>query len=343
MRRLKVWLLLVLMVIIVVGAGCNQKNENTAVKEKIVVDAIGNTVKVPDKVTKTIIGCQLVPQEVSVLGGSDTVIAMLSQDHTKQLYKMFPRYKDVPDIGSFEQINIEELLKMNPDVYFGGRSAPEANEKLLGLGVNVYTSYIGWATVDTIKDEFRNIAAFYGSEKEAEELIQYWNTKQKMLADMQSNIPGGKKKTVYYMNSKNPLQTHNKDVWAHQLITSAGGINVAADLVGNEVNIEQLLEWDPDVIFVNKDYSRPNIVEEIKGDPRFHNMKALKNNELYVCPIGSTWWYIPSPEAPLGFMWLAKILYPDLTQDINLEKETKYFYKNFYKYDLSDEEYKSFF
>jgi len=336
-------LLVIVMTATILCGGCNRENDKIADREKSVVDAIGNTVEVPDKVTKTIIGCQLVPQEVSALDGSDTVTAMLSQAHTKQLYKMFPRYKEIPDIGSFEKINIEELLKIDPDVYFGGRSAPKANEKLRGMGVNVYTSWIGGATVDTIKDEFNNIATFFGSEKKAAELIKYWDIKQKMLEDIQKNIPIEKKKTVYYMGKKNPLQTHNKNVWAHQLITSAGGINIAADLSGNEINLEQLLIWDPDVIIISKDETRPDIVKEVKEDPRFSDMKAIKGDEIYVCPIGTTWWFIPSPESPLAFMWLAKSLYPNLTGDIDMERETKYFYKQFYDHDLSTEEYKAFF
>lgn len=52
--------------------------------------------------------------------------------------------------------------------------------------------------------------------------------------------------------------------------------------------------------------------------------------------------YIEDDDA-FGFMWLAQTLYPDYTKDIDLKKETKYFFSEFYNYDVSDEEYASFF
>ena len=42
-------------------------------------------------------------------------------------------------------------------------------------------------------------------------------------------------------------------------------------------------------------------------------------------------------------MWLAKLLYPDYTREIDLEKETREFFREFYRYELTDEEYRSFF
>ncbi len=48
---------------------------------------------------------------------------------------------------------------------------------------------------------------------------------------------------------------------------------------------------------------------------------------MHQVPIGAFWWDRPSPEAPLGFMWMATTLYPEYTKDIDLKKETKEFYK----------------
>ena len=45
----------------------------------------------------------------------------------------------------------------------------------------------------------------------------------------------------------------------------------------------------------------------------------------------------------IGFMWLAKLLYPDYTREIDLEKETREFFREFYRHELTDEEYRSFF
>ena len=79
------------------------------------------------------------------------------------------------------------------------------------------------------------------------------------------------------------------------------------------------------------------------SDERIQNMAAITQGEVYKCPTGAFWWDRPSPESPLFLMWLAKTLYPEYTQDIDLKGETKAFFQQFYQYDLSDEEYESFF
>ncbi|MCR6546551.1 hypothetical protein NVS47_13695 [Dehalobacterium formicoaceticum] len=56
-----------------------------------------------------------------------------------------------------------------------------------------------------------------------------------------------------------------------------------------------------------------------------------------------TWWDRPSPEAPLGFNWLAQTLYPEEMQSVDLKQETQDFYRTFYDYELSEEEYNKFF
>ncbi len=72
-------------------------------------------------------------------------------------------------------------------------------------------------------------------------------------------------------------------------------------------------------------------------------MTAIKNKAVYACPIGAFWWDRPSPESPLGFIWLAQTLYPEQMKEIDLKQETLDFYEIFYNYKLSDEEYASFF
>lgn len=59
------------------------------------------------------------------------------------------------------------------------------------------------------------------------------------------------------------------------------------------------------------------------------DLTALKTEEVYACPIGAFWWDTPSPESPLGFLWLARILYPDLMSDIDLKQEDLEFFETF--------------
>ena len=109
---------------------------------------------------------------------------------------------------------------------------------------------------------------------------------------------------------------------------------------GSEVSVEQVLNINPDVLIKQKNDKG---VSTMLNDERITKLKAVESKDVYQCPIGAFWWDRPSPESPLGFMWLAKTVYPEYTKDIDLKKETKDFFKEFYHYDLTDEEYNSFF
>ena len=52
-------------------------------------------------------------------------------------------------------------------------------------------------------------------------------------------------------------------------------------------------------------------------------------------------WSRTSPEAPLAHLWLAQKLYPDRFADLDLADETMIFIREFYDYDLTDEEVES--
>ena len=106
-----------------------------------------------------------------------------------------------------------------------------------------------------------------------------------------------------------------------------------------EIGVEQVMRIDPDIIVTQQGNGTADILE----DPRIQDLKAVKNKAVHECPIGAFWWDRPSPESPLGFMWLAKLLYPDYTREIDLEKEIWEFFREFYRYELTDEEYCSFF
>jgi iron complex transport system substrate-binding protein len=71
-------------------------------------------------------------------------------------------------------------------------------------------------------------------------------------------------------------------------------------------------------------------------------VRAVRENAVYRCPVGAFWWDRPSPEAILGIMWLAKTLYPSACADVDIKGETDSFFRRFYGYNLSDEEYEAF-
>jgi iron complex transport system substrate-binding protein len=71
-------------------------------------------------------------------------------------------------------------------------------------------------------------------------------------------------------------------------------------------------------------------------------VKAVRDGRVYANPRGMFWWCRETSEEALQFLWVAKLLYPDAFADIDMAAETRAFYKDFYRIDLSDDEIRDF-
>lgn len=314
------------------------KSENT-----IVTDAIDREVEKSKEMDKVAITCYGgATHELAILGGGGDIVAQPSMGRFTQLLKMYPRFEEVVDPGSFNEVNIEELLKVEPEMAFVGITSEKGNRLIEESGILTFTMLIGTAEVDSLKKEFENVGKILGKEKISNELISYWEEKLKLVKELVEKVPEDKKKKVYYAGEDITKASSGK--WGDSFITGSGGINAAKEITkgakGSEISVEQVIGWEPDVIITQK---RPTGIAPIMEDERIKDLDVIKNKKVYCCPIGAFWWDRPSPESPLGFMWLAKTLYPDYTEEINLKEEVKDFYGRFYNYELSDEEYENFF
>jgi len=93
----------------------------------------------------------------------------------------------------------------------------------------------------------------------------------------------------------------------------AGGKYISGDSESYDtITPEQLLAWNPDVIFIwgNAKYS----ARDIMSSPQWQHVKAVRNRQVYKAPEWSTW----SPRLAPVSLWMAMKLYPERYQGINL-------------------------
>ena len=68
-------------------------------------------------------------------------------------------------------------------------------------------------------------------------------------------------------------------------------------------------------------------------------MRAVKNHKVYKVPCGLYRWAPPNAfEKPLYMKWTASIVQPEIFSDYDIRKEISDFYKDYYGYELSDEQ-----
>ena len=248
-----------------------------------------------------------------------------------------------------DEVTAEEVLAQNPDVVFMTGSASGDNyDALTNAGLTVIsfpTAGSGSAsdTFATIADWLRQMGEVFGDSKAAENLIAH-NAETLYEIDAKlADVPETDKPSVMiiFQLSDRHLTVagggHYSDFW----ISHSGGVNAAAELNKIQpVDIEQVMTWNPDIIYITTfspampDDLYTNAIEGFD----WSKVKAVQNHQVYKIPLGSYRWYAPSCEGSLMLRWMAAINHPDVFEDIQIENEVKEFFMEFYGVTLTDEQ-----
>lgn len=212
-------------------------------------------------------------------------------------------------VGTFSHPNIEKILSLKPDIIFctGLEQAPIIR-KLRQLKLEVYVS--DPSNVDDLFDSITEMAALTNREKKAENLIEEMRRGIARIKSRVKSIPEKDKPRVFVEFWNNPLMTPGRGSFIDELITLAGGANIAYDTERpySYFSPEQVLNRDPDCIIVaymvNEDASKA--ISERLG---WKEIAAVKNNRIYN-DIDPNILLRPGPRLVEALTQLHKRLYP---------------------------------
>ena len=310
-------------------------------KVLFLVDSLGRKVAVSPNIDRIACMYAFTGHVVAMLGKANDIVAVsngLKRD--VMLTTMYPGIRKalVPKFQG--ATNIEELARTKPDIVFvdaqTGRNEAEAS-KLDACGLT-------WLAVDFhCMEEQKQAIALIGQAIDVPEKAAAYNNYYRECIDRVgravAKIPLKKRIRVYHATVE-PTRTSPKNSLPADWMRAAGLIDVAAHgpsrlLDGmNQVGIEQILLWNPEVILANE----PGVAAFIKESPKWSAIAAVKTGRVYQLPIGlSRWGHPGSLETPLAILWAVKTVYPERAGDIDMQKEIRKFYKTFFNYELSDD------
>lgn len=243
-----------------------------------------------------------------------------------------------------QDINVEELLKIDPDVviYWGEyENQYEALKSVNIPAVGVFGEK-GGNVVATLKTWVGIMGQLFGTTGNTDKVIDYANEALKEVNEKVSALSDEEKPKVLYLynHSKEQISASGSGFYGGFWIDAAGGNNVAKEIENfGDVNMEQIYEWDPDIIILTT-------FTETMPDDLYNNsidgqdwsqVSAVKNGKVYKEPLGVYRWYVPCGDTPLMVKWMAQTLHPELF-DYDMIDEIKKYYKEFYDYDVTDEQ-----
>jgi iron complex transport system substrate-binding protein len=213
-----------------------------------------------------------------------------------------PQVKKLPKVGDFN-INVEQVVALKPDLVLANTANDKQTiDRLKKLGIPVLV--LGANSIQDVYRSINAVAKATNHTKEADQLISQMEKERKEIADKIAGIPKNKRAKVWIELDPN-LFTTGGDTFMNELVTEAGGQNVAAGLKGwPKVSPEQVVKWNPDVII-----SFHGGEKEILSRPGWSSIQAVKNNRVYSLKPDLT--NRPGPRIFQGVKQIAALLYPD--------------------------------
>ena len=369
MKRILCVILAALMLLSLVACGAApaasqpaQEQQQEPQKETV-VDLMGREVNVPESVNKIAAIAGPTYEMVFMLGSGDQ-IAMVKSGHTNS-YPLAnltnPRLESMIGLAAnpSSSVNIEDYLKHDIDlvVYYDNEIELKKFDAVDMPAIVVSKNTGLMASLDEAKsltiDQFIEkltqpidiLSTALNTEEaraEYEAWRNYCDEKLHMVYDRTKDIPAEERKTVYWGNtwgeeirSTYALKNRYFEVYL------AGGQLIGPDENSNfpEVTAEQLYSWDPDIILVDNHGGLPALVMEsmYREGSKWSTLSAVQNQQLHRIPAG-VFFLDKGTTTTLLVLWMATILQPELFADIDMVEEVKYYYSEFYEYELTDEQ-----
>lgn len=324
-----------------------------------VVDHGGNEVEVPNEITRVVIDqIPILSTYMSYFDGSAPYIVgfcgSFKDTITKTVLKdIAPELMESADtVYAQSDLNIEEIMKLEPDVILYNAQNQEHAEILKASGIPC----IGFATVGASTDadplvryqEWLDLLEdVFGEEGKTDDFQAAGNA---IIADVEERIATVSEDErpsamILWKYSDGVPQVSGAGTFGTFWLQHLGVTDVVAssDAKGfTQVNMEQVYSWDPDILFLDGPgllslTSEDVLTNSVEGTD-FSTLSAVQNGRVYDTTLGMWNWFTPNPDAPLVFAWMACNTYPDAFADYPLEDTIKEYYKTWYGYDVTDED-----
>jgi len=344
MKRTTICLLIVLSLIL---SGCAAASEAPSSSMEIFVDSTGRSVSVPSQITKIAITGPLSQVYILPLAGDMLVGISNEFSDDAELYlpeNIFHKAEIGQLYGGKGEMDLEALLSAAPDVVIDiGEPKGTIGNDLTALTEQTGIPFVHIdATVVTAPEAYRTLGKLLGRAEKAEEIAQWCETTYASMTAMMEKVDAhnARKTLLYCLGDKGVNVIAEGSFHAETINMMSQNLAVVEEVVatglGNEVDLEQILLWNPDVIIFAPD----SCYAEIADAAQWQSVGAVARGDFYKTPTGPYGWLSSPPgvQRYLGMLWLGELLYPEYAE-YDLQEEVTAYYKLFYDCDLTDEMY----
>jgi len=189
-------------------------------------------------------------------------------------------------------MGVEEIAAQDPDVVvLKSYLKADVGDPLESLGVNVV--YLDLEDLGSYTRDVETMGALMGESEKAEAIIDYYQSTYESVEARHTTTTDAPSVLFIYYNTKGGTASFMSPgaAWLQTVvIKAAGGDPLSFELEGtgwNNVNVEQIAEWNPEIIFIVTYKPDPSCMEVenlIKSDELWQNIDAVENDRVYSVP-----------------------------------------------------------
>uniref|UniRef100_A9AAD3 Periplasmic binding protein n=1 Tax=Methanococcus maripaludis (strain C6 / ATCC BAA-1332) TaxID=444158 RepID=A9AAD3_METM6 len=339
-------ILALMMSLVVAFSGCMESSESTAseVANTIeIVDMLGRTVEVPADIQKIVCSGPGCLRLICYLNTTEYLVGIEGFENTNLIGRPYrlahDEFSELEVIGNGgpQDINVgpdpEKVLNVMPDVifitYMEADKADELQEKT-GIPV-VVLSYgaLGNFKNDAIFDSLTLSGKLLGKEERAEAVISYITEIQDELDEKTSEIPDEERPTVYVGAIGNKgIHGIDSTEGSYPPFEALNIENIAKVASTKHIFIskEQLIEWNPEFIFIDEGGISIVYEDYAKNQEYYESLDAFKNGNVYgILPFN---YYTTNLDTAMAdSYYIGSILYPEAFSDIDPEAKADEIYE----------------
>lgn len=362
MKKVISLLMAAVMVLGLALTGCTPDQQPKQAETITVTDHNGNEVTLPVNIERIAV-CDFFPLP-SVLAvffdSADKIVAMSPSSMTAAenglLSELYPEIKNADTSAiSGNDVNVEELMKLDPQVVFYSAENVQLGEKLKKAGLNgvaISANKWGFNAVETLNQWIDLLSQIFpeSANNRSELVRQYSEDSLALVKNRTGRLSADERKSVFFLfqYSGDSIVTSGQKFWGHWWADTIGAVNAADELKEDysvKTTLEQIYKWNPEIIMMtNFNQSKPDdLYNNTVGSYDWSGIKAVQDKKVYKMPLGMYRSFTAGIDTPITLLWIAKTVYPELFEDINITEKTVEYYKTVFGIELTEKQAESIF
>lgn len=306
-----------------------------------VTDGLGRSVVVPDALERVICSGPGCLRLLSYLQAQHLAVAVDSVEKTGQRpesrpYALAnPQFKDLPLFGEGRGLDNPERiagLKVQPQVIFKTYAAMGHDPQLLQDKTGIPVVCLAYGNLvgarQALNDSLRLMGLILGRQERAEAVIAFLDATQRDLQVRTRGIPEDKRPRCYVggvamrgglgLQSTDPAYAPFVFLGARNV--AAGAASSAGEVSHASVSREQIVAWDPEVMFLDLSTlqfgPQAGGLHELRSDPAYAGLRAVTAGRVFgVLPCNA---YAQNFDAVLADAYfVGKALYPERFAEVD--------------------------